>query len=276
MIESTTPIIRRVSRGVLQMISEEVSAKIAEEINIDNYTFIKDEFGNLHRNVENEDNKEILSFYTKSIYLSGQFWYEELLNMSEPELEPLKIKEGKKAQQVLDVLKEQIPDFGEHGSLLEVGCAVGSFLHSLSDTNLTLEGMDISEYSVPVSKKLYGDQRFKISQHDVFEYFSNATDIDQKDYIVALDFLEHVNMDATLLKSFRDHLSAQGKLIILVPLYDTSDSQGLATATDVYPEHHLHLYCEQGLDSFLGSIGFSIAGKAKFKSGKKIMYILDK
>ena len=270
------------------MISEEVSAKIAEEINIDNYTFIKDEFGNLHRVVANEDNKEILSFYTNSIYLSGKFWYEELLNMSDADLEPLKIKEGKKAQQVLDVLKEQIPYFGDQGSLLEVGCAVGSFLHSLSDTNLTLEGMDISDFSVPVSKKLYGDNRFTIKQHDVFEYFCNATDIGQedyqeeqqkeyqKDYIVALDFLEHVNMDATLLKSLRNHLSTQGKLIILVPLYDTSDPDALAAANDVYPEHHLHLYCEEGLDSFLGSIGFGIAGKAKFKSGKKIMYILDK
>jgi len=248
--------------------------KINYMINLDQYTYIEDEFGNLHRRINFSEHGELLNFYSESIYLSSQFWGKEILNKTTSELSLLVENEIVKSIEIKTIIEKHICDFGEVGNLLEVGCGIGSFLNQLKETNLSLVGFDISKYSVGVNEKIYGRQRFKIYECEALEKTQSGMNNNNWDYIAAFDFIEHIKMDRLLIKLLKAQLKPNGKLIIEVPIFNTSNAEQLKSEKYLYPEHHLHLYCENGLDDIFQHSGLKILQKELFRSGKKIIYIL--
>ncbi len=243
-------------------------------VNLDTYTYVKDECGNLHRKVSFTEHGELLNFYSETIYLSSKFWFEEILRKTQFELEPLVEYQTKKAIEIKNLIDENINDFSEGGSLLEIGCGVGSFLYQLKDTNLSLTGIDISKYSTQVSNILYGRQRYKIYQCEALEQMQSTMNVESWDYIAVFDFLEHIKNDDLFLSTLKPQLKPNGKLIIEVPIFHTENVETLKSETYLYPEHHLHLYCENGLDTLFQSFGFTVIYKELFRSNKKIIFIL--
>ncbi len=243
-------------------------------INLDQYTYVEDEFGNLHRRIDFAEHGKLLKFYSESIYLSSQFWGKEIINKTTSELSLLAENERVKAIEIKSIIEKHICDFGEVGSFLEVGCGIGSFLNELKETNLSLIGYDISKYSVGISEKIYGRQRFKIGECEALEKAQSGMNNSNWDYIAAFDFLEHIKLDKVLINLIKLQLKPNGKLIVEVPIFKTSNTEQLKSETYLYPEHHLHLYCEKGLDNIFQNTGLKILQKELFRSGKKIIYIL--
>jgi len=104
----------------------------------------------------------------------------------------------------------------KRGSLLDIGCGAGHFLHLAKQKGLRITGLEPNPELIAISEKLYGrssdilnigiDQINRLGQR-------------QYDNITMLDVLEHIQDDESLLRTLRGFLHAQGRLLILVPCY---------------------------------------------------------
>jgi SAM-dependent methyltransferase len=100
------------------------------------------------------------------------------------------------------------------GSLLDVGCAYGSFLsHARQYYNVT--GIDISREAIDRARtRLPGED---IVRSDIAAFRRDS----RFDVITCFDVLEHVaDLDAVF-ETLKGHLREKGILVVTVPVYDT-------------------------------------------------------
>lgn len=115
------------------------------------------------------------------------------------------------------------------GKLLDVGCAYGAFVREAQE-HFSCVGCDISEHAVQVAAERYPGTEFFVS--DV-----NRIDRAERfDVITCFDILEHVPELHSALGHLRGLLSADGVLVMTVPVYDTAVGQ-LVGMLDKDPTH---------------------------------------
>ncbi|MFZ5801619.1 MAG: class I SAM-dependent methyltransferase [Candidatus Omnitrophota bacterium] len=100
------------------------------------------------------------------------------------------------------------------GSLLDIGCGAGHFLHLAQKAGHPITGIEPNEGLIALAEKLYGklDIR-KLAVEDL-----SAID-ERYNNITVIDVLEHIEKDEELLKRLKNLLAANGRLHILVPCY---------------------------------------------------------
>ena len=107
------------------------------------------------------------------------------------------------------------------GSVLEVGCGVGSFTKRIIDSGSfkSLLSIDISEDSIQ-----YCRSRFK---HDAMEFkCMDVTCVEGKfDTIICMNVLEHIKEDLSALRHMLGLLNPSGTLFLLVPAHQFLFSQ---------------------------------------------------
>lgn len=107
------------------------------------------------------------------------------------------------------------PYITKGGSLLDIGCAYGSFLKQARKF-FQVSGTDISDYAIDIAKQRVPDAK-KIWQSDV-----QSIPLDRKyDAITCFDVLEHVPDIDRALEHIHQLLNTNGTLCITVPVYDT-------------------------------------------------------
>ena len=96
---------------------------------------------------------------------------------------------------------------------IDIGCGTGSNLKALGSAGLKVIGLDRSIYALSIGPKTLG---YPLVSGDLnrLPIRSNSVGL-----IVAMDILEHLDDDATGIRSFHQALKQQGVLIITVPAF---------------------------------------------------------
>lgn len=102
------------------------------------------------------------------------------------------------------------------GSLLDIGCGAGHFLHLAKKNGLQGTGIEPNSALIALSEKLYG--RSSNILHAGIDQIDRLGAL-RYDNITMLDVLEHIQDDESLLKTLRRFLNDNGRLLILVPCY---------------------------------------------------------
>ncbi|MBI4518023.1 MAG: methyltransferase domain-containing protein [Deltaproteobacteria bacterium] len=138
--------------------------------------------------------------------------------------------------------------------ILDVGCAVGNVTRRLleSDPELVI-GLDADPAALAELERSCGGNRV-LRTHclDVTSAELTALTAERLDTITCLNFLEHIEDDRGLLRSFWQLLEPGGRLILLVPafpwLYGSMDAA----------DHHLRRYRRHELELAITAAGFSL------------------
>lgn len=127
-------------------------------------------------------------------------------------------------------------------TILDIGCGTGAILKELSRTYKVI-GIDMSPLAVEYSKKR--------GLSDVFEMAAEDFPKDKYNVRAALllDVIEHIDDDLSVLKSARDIVGPEGRVIITVPAY-----MWMWSAHDVL-HHHKRRYSARQLRDVLEKAG---------------------
>ncbi len=134
----------------------------------------------------------------------------------------------------------------EGGSLLDVGCGVGHFLHAARSRGFEAEGIDFNRQLATLARDVYGVQ---VTCEDLTSYVKRERTFD---YVTAFEVLEHVSNPVDLLRS----LARMGRFVALsVPC---AERRPALFCRDVdAPPHHLTLWTREALSEALAKAGLS-------------------
>lgn len=127
-------------------------------------------------------------------------------------------------------LSEIRPFIKPHGTLLDIGCAYGSFLKK-AVKSFKASGTDISGHAIEIAQQRVSDA-VKIWQSDVLQLPVTT----QYDSITCFDILEHVPDLEQALKHIRQMLNSNGVLTLTIPVYDTYTGK-IVSRLDKDPTH---------------------------------------
>lgn len=137
-----------------------------------------------------------------------------------------------------------------HGSILEIGCGLGSFTTALVNFG-KVTAIDIDKTCIATTKKLIrGNARVGSGDIEKGAYFFKKRRFTT---IVCMNVLEHIKDDSQAVKHMYSLLKPGGNLVLLVPAH-----QFIYGAIDE-AIGHFRRYDKSGLQSLLQSEGFSIS-----------------
>lgn len=99
--------------------------------------------------------------------------------------------------------------------ILDIGSGAGNFLKVLKNKGFTVEGIEPDKNLINISRK----NNKKISKTYNFKAEEAARVNKKFDTITMIDVLEHIENDILVLKNNRKILTANGRLVILVPAF---------------------------------------------------------
>ncbi len=120
------------------------------------------------------------------------------------------------------------------GSLLDIGCASGAFMHVMQDSGWRVEGIEPSESQYRRALGVLGDGA--LIQQCILE---NAHLEGRFDLITLWDVLEHVTEPAQFLALAASHLKEGGCLILNVPRIDSRAARTLGSRWPLLLAEHL-------------------------------------
>ena len=136
--------------------------------------------------------------------------------------------------------------------VLDIGCGTGSNLKILGMTGRTVIGLDRSFYALSLARK---KTNFPLLNGDLSKLPIRPESVG---LIVAMDILEHLDDDATGIRSFHQALKQQGVLIITVPAF------GFLWGTQDEVTGHKRRYSRQEIVNKLRRGGFEIMKSSYF------------
>ena len=131
-------------------------------------------------------------------------------------------------------------------SLLDVGCATGSFVGLAADQGLRAFGIDINAHAIATARERVPDADLRVGQL-ADEPFGGQT----FDSIVMVDFLEHVREPESELLRARQLLNRGGRLVVSTPCVDSLARRALGRRWPQYREEHLTFFSREGLRRLL-------------------------
>jgi 2-polyprenyl-3-methyl-5-hydroxy-6-metoxy-1,4-benzoquinol methylase len=122
-------------------------------------------------------------------------------------------------------------DIKKGAKILEIGCGLGYFTHSLRKTGYDAWGLEYSGSATDYAQKEFGPYFFTGS----LENFC-MTHTEKYDCIIATEVIEHVTNPEAFVESALSLLAPQGKFILTTPNKDC-EKEGTVWATDHAPIH---------------------------------------
>lgn len=123
----------------------------------------------------------------------------------------------------------------KNGSILDVGCGIGSFIYEMKQNDWQVTGLEPDEDAKAIAKQLYNIEPGTIEK--LYELTPGTFDA-----ITLWHVLEHVHDLQGYVKKLKELLKAKGKLFIAVPNYTSKDAaiyKEFWAAYDV-PRHLYH------------------------------------
>ena len=144
-----------------------------------------------------------------------------------------------------------VEKYKKKGKLLDVGCAIGTFMNVAKERGWEVKGIDLNRSSVQKCKEAGLDVMCSAFEKHSFEKGSF-------DAIIMNDFLEHVPDPKEVLKTANGLLKKGGVILIVTPKIDSfmgkiSGKKWL----HLKPDEHIHFYNKKNLGRILKDAGFS-------------------
>lgn len=218
--------------------------------------------------------------------LSCGFWYqepiatpdklaalydEEFFSVYEKHFIDFRVRQFKKDLRSIDKLKPG------KGTLLDIGCALGLFLHEAKQDGWEVFGSDVSERAVRYVLEKYG---IKVFLGDL-----ERVNLENRcfDAVTAWDVIEHVRAPEELLKAANRILKQDGLLVIRTPnsmglflkavmLVNLVPGEHLAKIGPRF-KHHIYLFSARALTLLLKKSGFDII---RIEKDAEDLIIIDK
>lgn len=140
--------------------------------------------------------------------------------------------------------------------VLEIGCGVGGNVELLGRSGNYL-GIDMHLPAIEYCSGKFPQFEFKCSRIEEIPKESYSHDFDS---IYILDVLEHIDNEVEILKSVRNYLTDNGKILVTVPAY-----QFLWSPHDDFV-HHVRRYTKKSLRKVLEEAGYKVERLSYFNS----------
>ncbi|MEO5931417.1 MAG: class I SAM-dependent methyltransferase [Candidatus Kapaibacterium sp.] len=137
---------------------------------------------------------------------------------------------------------ERYGNLNKGDTILDIGCGTGAIMKELSKS-YNMVGIDMSPLAVEYSKKRGLTNVFQMSAQEFPKEKFNVK------AVLLLDVIEHIDDDVDVLKTARDIVGKDGRVIITVPAY-----QWMWSAHDV-ANHHKRRYNSATLRASLAAAG---------------------
>jgi len=136
--------------------------------------------------------------------------------------------------------------------VLELGSGLGTFSNYLLNDGEEVTLTDINEeYEIYLKNRFIGNPWVKILRTDI-ACIDEAVGVERFDTVVGINVLEHIDNDVAVLQKINKVLSADGKIIFLVPAH-----QALLSDFDKKLGHYRR-YSKKELQDKLVSAGFTV------------------
>lgn len=140
----------------------------------------------------------------------------------------------------------------QNGRLLDTGCGTGAFLHEMKSSGWSVTGLEPDEGARNKAKELYGIHPLPSAQ--LFQLGSASFDA-----ITLWHVLEHVHDLHAYMDQFKKLLAPNGKLIIAVPNYTSSDAEYYKEYWAAYDvPRHLYHFSPVAMQQLAGRHGFTL------------------
>ncbi len=150
------------------------------------------------------------------------------------------------------------------GNLLDVGCAMGSFLSTAKDDGWTVEGVELSEYGSQHTRKTLSINVFNGSLGDAVQ--SGSIKESFFDVVTLWDTLEHLTDPAVVFRDVNYALKEGGWFFFSTVNIDSLLAKREGEGWHFFrPPKHLYYYSEKTLKDYLHRYGFSIGADEDFR-----------
>ena len=137
------------------------------------------------------------------------------------------------------------------GKWLDVGCANGVFVNSISDHEVEAQGVELSDHAVAIGK----EQGLNLHVGTI----EDLSDDETFDCITAFDVLEHVLEPLDFVGSIYKRLNEGGHVVLTVPNAGGIVRRLMGKRWYFYiPEEHLHYFNRGNLAGLLEKQGFEV------------------
>ena len=144
-------------------------------------------------------------------------------------------------------------DIREGTTLLDVGCATGSFLAEARRRGARVHGIDLNPEAIAQARRRVPDATLHVGV-TADEPFAGT----MFDAVVMVDFLEHVRSPQDELLIVRRWMPAGGRLVISTPRSDSLLRRLMRRHWPQYREEHLTYFSRHGLVELLDRCGFDV------------------
>jgi len=143
-----------------------------------------------------------------TINISLKKFYEKVYRKGENKHFTNLVTTGKTSSEAEEVLRTTR---WKSKKVLDVGCGTGLFAYLAAKKGAYVMGIDYSKQAIEIAKKNHQSKNLKYENLDVKNIYGNY------DVIVSLGTLEHMDDPISTLKSLKNHLKPNGKIIITSP-----------------------------------------------------------
>lgn len=136
-------------------------------------------------------------------------------------------------------------------SLLDIGCASGSFINRMKQLGWVVEGLEFSQSAVNSAR----ENGLNVHQGSVLDFDGEP---EKFDLITAWMVIEHIHEPITALEKIYSWLKPSGKLAISIPNAASFDFKSLeACSYGIHIPNHLHHFTPTTITGILTDAGFS-------------------
>jgi SAM-dependent methyltransferase len=143
----------------------------------------------------------------------------------------------------------------QHGSLLDVGCGTGAFLHAMKSEGWKVTGVEPDSGARTIAKKQYG---LDVQAAENLFGLPEAS----FDAITLWHVLEHVHELHGYIEQIKSLLKPSGKIFIAVPNYQSGDADIYRLKWAAYDvPRHLYHFSPASMDALMKKHGMKIESK---------------
>lgn len=161
-----------------------------------------------------------------------------------------------------------IRKFVETGNVLDVGCASGYFLEVAKEQGYTPYGVEFSEYSSDIAKKIFGDE-------SIFHGTLEQCSFQEKmfDVIAMSDLIEHVNSPIETLSKAYSLLKNEGLIMIMTPDTSSLSNKIMGKKWSHYKLEHLYYFSPSSMKMLAEKCNMQILHEERSKKALNIEYL---
>ena len=161
-----------------------------------------------------------------------------------------------------------IHQFVRFGKVLDVGCATGYFLEVAKEAGYEPFGVEFSNYSSQMAKRLFGDDSIFCGTLEQCDFPDLMFDV-----IAMSDFIEHVKDPIVTLTKASQLLKNDGVIMIMTPNTNTLSNKLMGKRWTHYKLEHFYYFNLSSLQILAEKCGLEVAYFEKSKKAMNIEYL---